>query len=338
MSANHVRRAGLLLITALSSVLGAHCGSSTSPKSLLDPVAEPPGLIDAGNDAGDTELCEPPCDKGAAPTSGGVRDLPLATGIVLVNATTSFPAFRLCRSSSVAPTPMFSRSSSPPLPTKLMPKSNLAGVDINGAVDVERVSELANDDEVLLLKITETTALNPALAAGTCEVLACEGALPCLGAGNVVRVPMPKGALNTKGNLVILTDTSGKPAFEVLPAFSEFGQKDVLQVQLVNRSSERQVFYAKSPGVGERQLQDGLTKIEIGKLPESAFRAGDYSATLAEIHANSDPRRPIEDFYAAPGAFALLLLGTAKTTRPLKFLAIPLGPPQPPAALDGGRD
>ncbi len=284
------------------------------------------------SDAGDTRGSAPEAGAtmtpaaDAAPAPPALESPPRGSSVVLVNATTSFPAFRMCPSASA--TDLFSRSAAPPVPTALMPKSNLAGVDVNGAVRVDPMPALADADEVLLLKVDKTTALNPSLSAGDCIVLACEGAWPCVGKDNVVRVPVPKGSLNEKGSILVLTDSLANLRFEQLPALSTTNQKaNVIDVQLVNRSATTKVVYQPSPGALEQPLQaDGLSRIELGELPVATFRAGDYSATLAEIHASSDPRAPIDAFYSSPGAFALLLLGAEGGTRPLKFLAIPVGP------------
>lgn len=333
---------GLVLFGAL------HCGSAAS----LDSAA--------GNEStGKAEFPEPTprgdADSGVAPPTvadAGTVDA-LESGILLVNASDSFPAFRICPITQGEPG-SFSSSASVPIPTKLMPRSNLAGVGIGAATTIDAQRDYAGDSEVLLLKIDDVTK-NKAeqLATESCRALACtETGGSCLGNGNVVRVPLVDaarnavtGALAAPGNILALRGEGSTLRLEVI---SVDNLADALPSKLTVKLHNLSTYVGPityTAASGTTTPLSASTAIDIGTSESgfvtSKFTAGGYEATLADVHQNSDPRTAITDFYSSPGAFALVLVGSEADVgadRKLRFLAVPVTAPKPPPADAGDPD
>ena len=327
-------------------VVGVHCSATASPTAA---DADPPKTVDAATQDGDPgDFSDSSEATGRAP---GVSTLESAT--LLVNATNKFAAFRIC---PVSPEPgaVFSESTSQPLPTALMPRSNLPGVDINGASRIALQPEYAGASEVLVFAVDKDTKLNPAIATASCRALACPGpGGDCVGTAALRRVPLKgpsggaaSGALAEGGHIVALRDDPDGTnlRFEVISVANAPSERSSsLRVQLRDLSDYAgPILYRSENGELQTPVNDGST-IPLGKsFVDSVFTAGDYSSSLATIHQDSDPRVSIESFYASPGSFALILVGQKAATneRSLRFLAVPLtavvedaGAPPP---FDGG--
>lgn len=342
-------KSGRSAFLALLLFGGLHCGGAASAD--LAPFAEATGNTqepgttrgDAA-DAGDT----PPQVADAGPTADF-----LESGILLVNASDTFPAFRICPVTKDE-AGSFSSSPSVPIPTKLMPRSNLAGVGVGGAATIVAQREFAGDSEVLLLKIDDTTK-NKAdqLATESCRALACtEVGGSCLGAGNVVRVPLVDaarnavpGALASPGNILALRGEGSSLRLEVL-SVDNFADNSAasLTVKFRNLSSfVGPVTYTSATGTATPLTAStaiDLDPTDTGFVT-SKFTAGGYVATLSDVHQNSDPRAAITDFYSSPGAFALVLVGSEADVgadRKLRFLAVPVTAPKLPPPDAGNPD
>ena len=339
---------GRTVFLGLVLLAGLHCGAASS-----DATANAEVFPGSTPDA-DRKTEEPP-EAGVAPTLGDAAPPPdfLESGILLVNASDSFPAFRICpiTKNEIG---NFSSSQSVPIPTKLMPRSNLAGVGVGGATTLEAQSDFAGDSEVLLLKIDDTTK-NKAdqLATESCRALACtEVGGSCLGAGNVVRVPLVDsarnavpGALASPGNILALRGEGSSLRLEVL-SVDNFADKSAasLTVKFRNLSSfVGPVTYTSA--TGSATPLTASTAIDLDPTDTgfvtSKFTAGGYNATLSDVHQNSDPRAAITDFYSSPGAFALVLVGSEADVgadRKLRFLAVPVTAPKLPPPDAGNPD
>lgn len=335
---------GLLLLA------GLHCGSAASDSSASNEAK------DFTPTAGGTDV--PPY---TAPADSGVRtETPvpvpdsLESGILLVNASDSFPAFRICPVTQGEPG-NFSSSANVPIPTKLMPRSNLAGVGVGGAATIDAQRDFAGESEVLLLRIDDTTK-NKAeqLATESCRALACtEVGGSCLGAGNVVRVPLVDtdrnafpGALASPGKILALRGEGPTLRLEVIPVANVADDRSSgkLTVKLHNLSTYvGPITYTSAEG--DTTPLAPSTAIDVGTgdtgFVTAKFTAGGYVATLSDVHQNSDPRTVITDFYSSPGAFALVLVGSEADVgadRKLRFLAVPVTAPKPPPADAGDPD
>mgnify|MGYP007071098480 CR=1 FL=1 len=113
---------------SLSDIIEPRPGSDSGTRDALPPG--PTGTSDA--------------DGGPAPENKGLSLAP--RGIVLANATQSFAAFRLCKAPQGSQDSL-STSASRPVPTALMPRANVSGVDVASAVTVVL--------EVVLLELVE---------------------------------------------------------------------------------------------------------------------------------------------------------------------------------------
>lgn len=281
--------------------------------------------------------------------------VPDRPGVFLVNGASSFPAFRVCK--AVASTDPTSLSLSPPIPTAIMPRSNLAGVDVLGAVRVEPSVELGGESEVVLLMIDDISKANPALPAGSCRALACtlSGGV-CVGAERLRRVsivdrgtkrPHP-GAFAEPGAILVLRDDAGDLRFEVERANAvPPGLEGDLDVDFHNLSNDLQGSASYSNRGG---APDGLSPSQLAtsfQLPSDYTLAkvafGKHEESLADIHDFSEPRVPIDTYFRAPGAFLLLLVGSpdqdAAPDRKQRFVALPVnGLPDPVVSVDAGTD
>jgi hypothetical protein len=319
----------LSLLSLSTLVFGVHCSASESVATAFGPQKTTTDSGPSNDEAGDF------ADSGAvtAPTPGEAR---LDSATLLVNATNRFAAFRIC---PVSPEPdaVFSESTSQPLPTALMPRSNLPGVDINGAARIAVQPEYAGASEVLVFAVDKDTKLNPAIATASCRALACPGpGGDCVGSASLRRVPLvasggnASGALAQGGKIVALRDEPDGTnlRFEVISVTNvPSRQASSLLVELRNLSDFKgEITYRKEKSSAPVVVSSGAI-IPVGaSFVDSAFSAGTYTSSLATIHQDSDPRVSIESFYASPGSFALLLVGQKAATdeRSLRFLAVPL--------------
>lgn len=339
---------GRTVSLGLVFLAGLHCGSSSEATSATDSKESVPSSSGAGG--------TPNFGADAGPETDVVPPAPvqsLTSGILLVNGSDSFPAFRICPITKNE-TGDFSSSSSVPIPTKLMPRSNLAGVGVAGAATIDAQPDYAGDSEVLLLKIDDTTK-NKAeqLATESCRALACtEVGGSCLGAANIARVPLVDsarnavpGALARAGTILALRGEGSSLRLEVIPVDnSATADTSKLTVKLRNLSTYvGPITYTAADGTAT-PLSDS-TEISLGTdataFLTSKFRAGGYEATLSDVHQSSDPRTLISDFYSSPGAFALVLVGSEADVgadRKLRFLAVPVTAPKPPPADAGTPD
>ena len=320
----------LSLLVVPAAIFGLHCSAGSDPAS-LDGAIDPPKTSDGGrggNEASDF------ADAGATSAPGEAF---LNSATLLVNATNTFAAFRVCPVST-EPGAVFSESTSLPVPTSLMPRSNLPGVDINGAARIGLQPEYVGASEVLVFAIDKDTKLNPAIGTASCRTLACPGpGGDCVGSTALRRVPLvdasggsAAGALAEGGKIVALRDDpDGKNLrFEVISVTNVSSrQSSSLLVELRNLSDFKgEITYRREKSATPIVVANGST-IPLGpSFVDSVFTAGTYESSLATIHQDSDPRVSIESFYASPGSFALLLVGqrAASNERSLRFLAVPL--------------
>ena len=277
----------------------------------------------------------------------------LESGILLVNATRGHSAFRVCPPSGED---TLSRSPIAPVPTSLMPRSNLAGVDVGGAVALDPVGELANLDTMLVLRVDSET--KERLAEGLpCSKVACvQSGGKCLGAGKVARVPVVdsignrvSSAFSSPGNILALRDDGPQGLrFEAIPIQSQaLSQGKRMAVDYRNLSEFKGGVTFTAPNGNSVPVEQARNVIvDIGNdFTKETFTAGAYQASLFDIHQSSDPRVAIESFYASPGSFALILVGVAtppaaEPERGLRFLAVPVTAPKrvPTPLPDAGGD
>ncbi|HRG94723.1 MAG TPA: hypothetical protein PLR99_00655 [Polyangiaceae bacterium] len=325
----------LALTAALAALSVLHCAASDQATGAPDGTPESPGAASAptfaDGGAGDAPVPEPD----PPPREAGVPNM--ATGVVLVNAHDTLPAFRLCPAVPSGPDAGASNVSVGtmlPLPTARMPGSSLAGVDARGAVLLEAPLEFDGKDFVLLL-IDEATKSNEGLLSGACSALACDVGTTCLPAANRVGVRLRDFGLLRKAGTVLAV--VGKSDTEV-------------------RVEERQVLTAPGSGSGALKLQlvnlsdfdggvtyEALTETDAGVSARSTplsptavasvsrgsyadrLKAGAHQETLLEVHESSNPSVPVADHFGSPGVYAVMLVGSRAQNAPkaLKFLAIP---------------
>lgn len=347
MNRKYTSALALPLLVLPAAIFGLHCSVGSESRS-SDGAVDPPKISDGGR--GGDEASDF-ADAGASSAPGEAF---LGSASLLVNATNSFAAFRICPVSNETGA-VFSESTSQPLPTTLMPRSNLPGVDINGAARISAQPEYSEASEVLVFAVDKDTKLNPAIGTASCRTLACPGpGGDCVGSAALRRVPLvdpsggkATGALAGGGKIIALRDDlDGKNLrFEVISVTNvPSRQPSSLLVELRNLSDYKgEIAYRKDKTSAPFVVSDGAI-IPLGpSYVDSVFTAGAYTSSLATIHQDSDPRVSIESFYASPGSFALLLVGqkAVTTERSLRFLAVPLtavvedaGAPPPP--VDGG--
>ena len=346
-------RAFLALSGMVAALASAHCGSAS--ESLTTGAGTPA----SANTPREKEVPQESADfrNGAdagAGASATTSPPPFATppavledGLLLVNATTTFPAFRVCPPEGEG---KLSTSPTKPVPTSLMPRSSLAGVDINGATRIDPQPEFAGVSDVVVLAIDDTTKQNPALANGTCRALACTlSGGNCMAPTKLFRVPVRDGqgaavpgAFNSRGRILALRETGGLH-FEVLTiqSLSSTGSSQ-LRVDYRNLSTFKGEvrYFREQTGPGEVSPENGQKIISLNRNYSVArFTANTHVASLLDIQQDSDPRVPIDSFYLSPGSFALLLVGQSAPTDPdrgLRFLAVPVS--TRPRIADAGTD
>ena len=207
-----------------------------------------------------------------------------------------------------------------------MPGSSLEGVPERGAVGIAPPAAMFGTTSVVVLWIGEKTKAHPGLISGTCKTLSCVGGgSGCLDDGTgpepreprVTVVDLPNdAALDKKGILVLKGATRATARFETrTPRQSTNATVGKLDVQLFDEANF---------GRGVTFQGTAIDGSVAGGIPYSgfggAFVAGTHRETMLEVHGNSAPRRPVVDFYANPGLFALFLLGAPGD---LTFVAVP---------------
>ncbi len=326
------RTTPLLAIAAAALVgLGSvHCGAAYEPSSLLDAgTGRDAGGTDRAADAGpDAEAA------GQATADDGGPDVatppvepkaPIESNLLVLANASSLPAFRLCPTAASGPT--LSDSPRRPMPEVLMPGSSLEGVPERGAVGVvPDASFLPGATSVVVLWIDEVTKNHPGLATGACSTLACVGGPGCLDDGTgadrhvtVVKVASASWAFDKKGIVVLEGASKAAATFTTRTTAQSYNAKaGTLDVQLFDevKSGARVSFQAPDGGSTPILSQASFAYDGFG----GAFVAGNHRETLLEVHENSAPRRPIVDFYATQGLFALFLLGTPADPR---FVVVP---------------
>ena len=277
-------------------------------------------------------------DSGS-PSDGAVR----MRGIILVNASLRFPAFRLCKGDGESGT--LSDSSEQPFPVTRMPSSSLAGVDISGAVRIDPLRYMDTDSSAILFPIDNETKTKPELESGSCRALVCGTTTggSCLPSAKLRRVTAyrsgvpAKSAFSEGGHLLVLRDGpgSGEVRFEVVDPGVEGG---------IANGTLRVAYHNFSTYTGPLLFTGGGKSFEVSKgtpinLPlafgawgTSELKAGTLTSSFVDIHAVSEPSVSLADYYQTPSLFALLLLGDTRPDsgaepRPLKLLAIPVTPP-----------
>ncbi len=313
--------APLLLVLAPAAL---HCGQADGSTAFAtDERVGPPSATATGTGTGTAPEPKPP------PTGGGLADAgPAPAGVLLVHAHATLPAFRICPAApgatAAAPESIGVAS---PVPTTLMPRSSLAGVDAQGAVFLAPNADYAAVRTVVLVLLNENTKANASLATGSCSTVACAGALPCVGARNLRLVDLPdEGLLAKAGTVLTLTGASdGAVTFTTgrLRAAPASGPGR-LSAQLLNVS-------AYTGGV---QLRSGATATPVppdrpASLPYTDFgarlEAGAHRESLLQVFEGAGAEGSPAAFFEG-ASHAIVLVGSPATNapRPLKFLSIPL--------------
>jgi len=339
-------------VLGIASVVfgGLHgCTSSKTGPEEADSAALV-GLVDARSQI-------PFADSGAAEAKPRPPkpSVPSTPGVFLVNGSSSFPAFRVCKSDGQGA--VLSTSLAQPVPTAIMPRSSLAAVDVLGAVRIEPSAEIGADAEVIVLAIDDTSKSNPQLPTGSCIALACpQAGAACLGAERLRRVaivdrgtkrPHP-GAFAEPGAILVLRDDAGDLRFEVERANAvPPGLEGDLDVDFHNLSNDLQgaATYSNRGGAADQPSSSPIaTSFALPKNYSLAtVRFEKHEESLADIHDFSEPRVPIDTYFRAPGAFLLLLVGSpdqdAAPDRKQRFVALPVnGLPDPVVSVDAGTD
>lgn len=262
------------------------------------------------------------------PSGGALEDAgPPPAGVLLVHAHATLPALRICpAAASATPAAPVSTTSSAPVPTTLMPRSSLAGLDAQGALFLAPNPQFAAVRRVVLVLLNENTKTNDSLATGACSALACLGASPCVGAANLRLVDLPDEGLFAKAGAVLtLTGTSDSVVaftytrLNAAPA----SQPGRLSAQLLNASTY----------TGAIQLRSGATVTSVAELPASLpyadfsarLEAGPHQETLLQVFEGAGAAgSPAAFFEGAPHAIVLVGSRATGAPRPLKFLSVPL--------------
>lgn len=330
----------LALTAALAGVSVLHCAADSvvtgAPDAGRADGAEVafPTLTDGGPPP-------PPLDAGPPPRDAGAPPNAPPSGVVLVNAHDTLPAFRLCPAVPSGPDAGASNVSvgnMRPLPTTRMPGSSLAGVDARGAVRLEAPPEFDGRDFVLLL-IDEATKANEGLLSGACASLACATGTTCLPAAKRVGVRLRDfGLLRKAGTvLAVVGGSDDDVRVEERPVLSAPGlASGALNLQLVNLSDydggvTYEALAAQTDGaVAARSTALSPTAV-VSVSPASyadRLKAGAHQETLLEVHESSNPSAPVADHFGSPGVYALMLVGSGSQDagKALKFLAIPTQP------------
>lgn len=321
------------------AVLASGCGDSASPGRKDEPVSP-----DAGVEAGELAV------DGSPPTVRPAPSLP----IVLVHASRSFPAFRICPASS-EPSALVSRAVEPPYPTARMPGSSLAGVDVSGAVALPPL--VGDVSEVVLIPLDADTKSNPLLERGSCRSLVCGGSGGrCIAPAKLRRVAArtalgepDERAFSRPSTVLVLRDdpsTPGAVYFESRPALR--GERDTPEPGkisfLFDNFSDHQGAVTFTGGGQSQGLTSGSEVTAKGPAWETTtFKAGSFEASLVDVHRASDVGNDIDAFYSRRVYYGLFLLGLSTPPvgdegRALRLVAFPLPPASSTTTPDAGID
>lgn len=291
-----------------------------------------------------------PIVTGVAPSADGSAPLkPCARkpapevrpAVVLVNASASLGAVRLCPAADDGSSGSFE----PPIPTSIMPRSNLAGVDVASAVRIAPTNVLAGS-HVLVLKIGQNAKDNPTIATASCRQLAC-GSAPagdCFAAADVLRVPVlgmaDAGAASgfaKAGTIAVLRDDGAAGPRIELEEGRPIEPGCVNHVDFDFRDFTGRDARA-SYDLDEAAPQFADVPATSYPLPAdyrfASLSAGGHRETLEEIHQHSEPRVPIDAFYRTKSPFLLFLVGPPAGQH---FVAMPVNGVGD-EVVDGGRD
>ncbi len=364
-----IRSIGPLALLTSSLLVSALACSATSDSTSFE--SAPGTTSDSGRAAPSPE---PKADAGAIglPPSDDVR----GSALVIVNASRTFPAFRICNDGDPTSAELTSASFEKPFPLTRMPSSSLPGVDVNGAVrlDPSAASQVAGASSVLVLAIDQGSKDNPSILTGSCRELACTGGGNCFGKDRVRRVSTVKngapfaGAFSA-GHVLVLRDQGQGLVFDVLdmPGVVPSRANELTLAYDNFSTSSANLTYdtgfatgAGDGGLGDGGLGDGggdagslgVAKNTLVRLPyasssfdSSSFTVGGLTVSLAEVHRVSEPATDISAFYATRSVMGLFLLGNeaapADDARRLKLVAVPFTSPadeRDPNATDAGTD
>ncbi len=300
-------------------------------------------------------------DAGLAPTvfqDAGASDTS-PQGIVLVNTSRQFPAFRLCKATEDKPSTR-SISLVRPFPTTRMPSSSLSGVDINGAVRIDRQEHMGSDSTAILISIDDETKGTEVLELASCRALVCGTGSGgnCLPPAKLRRVTVLKdgaplaGAFSEPGRMLVLRDPIGgsdEVYFDAIDINAMGAPKPgQLLLQYRNFSTHQGSFRFTGGNQSFEIAPDSERSVPLAadSWAATTLTAGAYTASFDDIHRASEPNVPVADYYRTQSLFLLLLLGDSRpdsgpNARPLKLLAVPMAPPRVsvvPANDDGGTD
>lgn len=312
-------------LASLLPLASLHCGAGAAPT----PGPSDPA-VDSGTNGDETRGPTPPDPVPPDPNPPGGATMPAAPrGVLLIHAHATLPAVRICpASTSATPAAPSSFGSGSPIPTLAMPRSSLAGLDVQGAALLEKDPEYAQVKDVVLILLNEATKGNPSLATGSCAALACVGSAPCVGAANMRLVSLPnEGFLDKDGAVLVLTGASDAEvrflSRRLLGAPPSEARR--LSVQLVNES-------AYDGGVSLHEGDAGVSAA-VSSAPSTvaysdfgaSFVAGKHQETLLQVFDNTAlSGSPTEFYEGSPHALVLVGSEAPQAARPLKFLAIPL--------------
>lgn len=312
---------------------------------------------------------EPPGDaaEGAAPDAGlpptvfqdaGASD-PSPQGIVLVNASRQFPAFRLCKATEDKPSTR-SISLVRPFPTTRMPSSSLSGVDINGAVRIDRQEHMGSDSTAILVSIDDQTKGTEVLETASCRALVCGAGTGgyCLPSAKLRRVtvlqngaPLP-GAFSEPGRMLVLRDAKDGSdevyfdAIDVRPREATKPGRLLVQYRSFSTFDGNLRFTGGNQSFEIAADSERSVPLAVDSWAATTLTAGAYTASFDDIHRASEPNVPVADYYRTQSLFVLLLLGDSRpdsgpNDRPLKLLAVPMAAPRVsvlPGNDDAGTD
>lgn len=353
-----IRSIGPLALLTSSLLVSALACSATSDSASFE------GTPGSTSDSGRAAPSPLPMADGAAvglPPSDNAR----GSALVIVNASRTFPAFRICNDGDPTSDELTSASFEKPFPLTRMPSSSLPGVDVNGAVrlDPSAAAQVAGASSVLVLAIDQGSKDNPAILSGSCRELACTGGGNCFGKDRVRRVLVKKSGAPAKdafsaGHVLVLRDEGQGLVFDVLDMLGDTPSRAnelTLAYDNFSTSSANLTYDAGLAAAGDGGLRDGggdgggdgglgdggaqgVAKKTLVRLPyasssfdSSSFTVGGLTASLAEIHRVSEPATDISAFYATRSVMGLFLLGDeaapADDARRLKLVAVPFTSP-----------
>lgn len=305
-------------------VVAAGCSASDSLSAFEDRDEEP-GSTDAG-----ATVRPPPEAGGFADAAPPAPSDERRNSVVVVNASARVPAFRICPAASEDG--LLSNSSTRPFPTTRMPGSNIAGLDVGGAVRLDptspEVMAVSSATSVLLVLVDDDTKFNQRLATGTCAEVACTGGTGCVGAQKIRRVEVRNGSF-ARGNVVVLRDDPKDTFFDVQA--DPFTASDTgLQFAYRNFSDTREPLAFVLDGKPFPLAPGATTSVPEPALAGS-LHVGNLVVPLATLHSDSEPATDPSTFFR--GTLGLFLVGQVAPAEGasayrLKLVAVPLRAPE----------